>query len=152
MSDPALCDAIKDYIAADPSIAEKICFEIVETSAISNLKDAVEFITGLKALGCEFALGDFGSGFASLAYLKSLPVDYLKIDGSFVKGIAEDTVDLAMVRAVNDIGVTMGKRIIAESVESAAVLAQLKALNVEFSQGFAVARPTLIERFSFFAR
>ncbi|WP_432471705.1 putative bifunctional diguanylate cyclase/phosphodiesterase [Amphritea sp. HPY] len=124
-----------------------ICFEITETAAISNLNTAVDFITRLKQLGCSFALDDFGSGLSSFGYLKRLPVDYLKIDGIFVKDIAEDKIDLAMVRSINDIGHLMGKQTIAEFVEDDAIRAHLRSLNVDFGQGYGIDRPQPLQTF-----
>jgi len=121
--------------------AERICFEITETAAIGNLVQATRFIETLRALGCRFALDDFGSGLSSFGYLKNLPVDYLKIDGVFVKDIADDPIDLSVVRAINEIGQVMGKRTIAEFVESEAIMARLAEIGVDYAQGYAVGRP-----------
>jgi len=96
----------------------------------------------LKLRGCRFALDDFGSGLSSFAYLKTLPVDYLKIDGSFVKDIVEDKVDLALVRSINDVGKVMGKRTIAEFVENQAILEKLREIGVDYAQGYGICRPT----------
>jgi Amt family ammonium transporter len=120
---------------------EVICFELTETVAITNLGVAVQFINELRALGCRFALDDFGSGLSSFAYLKSLPVDFLKVDGHFVRGIAHDSIDRAMVEAVNRIGHEMGLRTIAEFVETQAVLDCLRELGVDYAQGYAISRP-----------
>ncbi len=117
---------------------KKICFEITETAAIANLSSATHFIRTLKALGCRFALDDFGSGLSSFAYLKNLPVDFLKIDGVFVKGIVDDPVDLAIVRSINDMGHVLGKRTIAEFVENAAVLEKLREIGVDYAQGYGI--------------
>lgn len=119
----------------------RICFEITETAAIANLRKATQFITALKELGCFFALDDFGSGLSSFAYLKNLPVDFLKIDGLFVKDILEDPIDEAMVRSINDIGQVMGKRTIAEFVENDAVADKLYEIGVDFGQGYGIAVP-----------
>ena len=121
--------------------AEKFCFEITETAAILNLNNASQFIKTLKKLGCSFALDDFGSGLSSFAYLKSLPVDYVKIDGFFVKDIVNDPVDLAMVKAINDMAHAMGKQTIAEFVEDKEILEKLVALGVDYVQGFGIAKP-----------
>lgn len=118
-----------------------ICFEITETTAVTSLSRAAEFIGALRALGCPFALDDFGVGVSSFTYLKHLPVDYLKIDGSFVKGMLDDPVDAAMVDAINRIARVMGKATIAESVESEGVRAALALAGVDFAQGYGIALP-----------
>jgi EAL domain-containing protein (putative c-di-GMP-specific phosphodiesterase class I) len=120
---------------------EAICFEITETLAIANLGKAVNFIEKLKEIGCWFALDDFGSGMSSFAYLKSLPVDFLKIDGNFVKNIVENQIDFAMVEAINRIGHVMGLKTIAEYVENDAVMVKLKELGVDYAQGYYLGRP-----------
>ncbi len=125
---------------------EKICFEITETAAIANLVDATRFIHSLRAQGCRFALDDFGSGLSSFAYLKNLPVDFLKIDGAFVKAIVDDPVDLAMVGAIHNIGVLMGKQTIAEHVENDAILDRLRGIGLNFAQGYGIAAPHRIEQ------
>ena len=120
---------------------EKICFEITETAAISNLSAAINFMTTLKALGCQFALDDFGSGLSSFAYLKNLPVDYLKIDGMFVKDIVDDPIAHAMVKSINEIGHVMGMRTIAEYVENDAIKSKLKKMHVDYAQGYGIDKP-----------
>lgn len=124
-----------------------ICFEITETAAISNLSRVIHFMQTLRKLGCKFSLDDFGSGLSSFTYLKNLPVDYLKIDGQFIRNVAEDTVDESMVRAINEVGRAMGIATIAERVESKEVLDKLGDLGVEFAQGFFIARPTSVQTF-----
>ena len=121
--------------------SEKICFEITETVAIANLTNATRFITDLKDLGCRFALDDFGSGLSSFAYLKNLPVDFLKIDGMFVKNILDDSMDLAMVKSINEIGHVMGKQTIAEFVENDEILEKLREIGVDYAQGYGISKP-----------
>lgn len=120
---------------------EIICFEITETVAIVNLSKATQLIRSLKQLGCRFALDDFGSGMSSFAYLKTLPVDYLKIDGGFVKDIVEDHVAGAMVEAINHIGQMMGLQTIAEFVENETILEKVKTLGVNYAQGYGISKP-----------
>ena len=122
-----------------------ICFEITETSAIANLSRAVIFMQRLKAIGCYFALDDFGSGLSSFAYLKNLPVDFLKIDGAFVKDIDTDPIARAMVASINTIGHEMGLKTVAEFVESQAILDCLRAIGVDFTQGYFLGRPQPLE-------
>ena len=124
-----------------------ICFEITETAAISNLSRVIHFMQALKQLGCKFSLDDFGSGLSSFTYLKNLPVDYLKIDGQFIRNVVDDRVDESMVKAINDVGRAMGIETIAERVETKEVLDKLSALGVEFAQGFYIARPTSVQTF-----
>jgi diguanylate cyclase (GGDEF)-like protein/PAS domain S-box-containing protein len=122
-----------------------ICFEITETAAISNLNKATEFISTLKSFGCRFALDDFGSGLSSFAYLKNLPVDYLKIDGMFVKDIADDPIDRAMVKSINEIGQVMGMSTIAEFVENDIIKGMLKEIGVNYAQGYGISKPQPID-------
>lgn len=124
--------------AIDPA---RVCLEVTETAAIANLSHAMEFLSELQARGFRFALDDFGSGLSSFAYLKNLPVDFLKIDGGFVRDMCADPIDRAMVQAINEIGHTMGIRTIAEYVEDAATLSALGAIGVDFAQGYHLARP-----------
>jgi EAL domain-containing protein (putative c-di-GMP-specific phosphodiesterase class I) len=126
-----------------------VCFEITETAAIANLSGAMRFIEVLRRIGCRFALDDFGSGLSSFAYLKSLPVDFLKIDGVFVKDIVEDPIDRELVRSINEIGHVMGKRTIAEFVENREILAALGEIGVDYAQGFELGKPTLLPKRQF---
>ena len=120
---------------------ERLCFEITETAAISNMIDARKFISTLKGLGCRFSLDDFGSGLSSFGYLKNLPVDFLKIDGMFVKDIVDDPIDHAMVKSINDIGHVMGMKTIAEFVENENIKERLKAIGVNYAQGYGIEMP-----------
>lgn len=124
-----------------------ICFEITETAAISNLSRVIHFMQALKKLGCKFSLDDFGSGLSSFTYLKNLPVDYLKIDGQFIRNVVDDTVDESMVRAIWAVGHAMGIQTIAERVETRQVLEKLGSLGIEYAQGYYIARPTSIRSF-----
>jgi diguanylate cyclase (GGDEF)-like protein/PAS domain S-box-containing protein len=124
--------------------ASKICFEITETAAIASFSQANRFIQALKELGCRFALDDFGTGLSSFGYLKHFPVDYLKIDGSFVKEILHDPIDREMVRSINEIGHLTGKHTIAEFAENQEIINMLRSLGVDYAQGYGVSQPTRV--------
>ncbi len=124
---------------------KSICFEITETSTIGNMEDAHRFVLALKKLGCRFALDDFGVGSSSFSYLKNLPVDYLKIDGSFIKEITKDPISRAIVSAINDIGYLMGIETIGEYVENDSIKKHLKSLGVDYVQGYGIAKPQPLE-------
>ena len=136
-----LIQELLDSTGLDPTW---VTFEITETAAIDNLAAAEEFITALKDIGCQFALDDFGSGFSSFAYLKHLPVDKLKIDGSFVKGMAHSSVDQAMVESMNQVAHALGKRTVAECVENEETLVLLKEMGVDLAQGNYLGRPNAV--------
>src|ERR1700735_4343511 len=121
--------------------ASKICFEITETAAVASFSQANRFIQALKELGCKFALDDFGTGLSSFGYLKHFPVDYLKIDGSFVKEILHDPIDREMVRSINEIGHLTGKQTIAEFAENNEIINMLRSLGVDYAQGYGVSQP-----------
>ncbi len=120
---------------------KQICFEITETAAIGNMQAATDFIHKLKDIGCLFSLDDFGSGFSSFNYLKNLPVDFLKIDGIFVKDMDEDSVNRAMVRAINSLGQVIGLKTIAEFVRNADIIDELKKIGVDYIQGYEIGKP-----------
>ncbi|WP_050978383.1 GGDEF domain-containing response regulator [Beggiatoa alba] len=141
LSDKNFLTTVIDDIRHAPIPPYKLCFEINETSAITNLSGAVNFMTQLKKLGCRFALDNFGSGMSSFNYLKNLPIDFIKIDGDFVKGIVNDPIDYATVKAINDIGHLMHLKTIAERVETKAILDKLKGINVDYVQGYWVGEP-----------
>jgi diguanylate cyclase (GGDEF)-like protein/PAS domain S-box-containing protein len=126
--------------------ATKICFEITETAAIASYSQANRFINALKELGCKFALDDFGTGLSSFGYLKHFPVDFLKIDGSFVKEILHDPIDREMVRSINEIGHLTGKQTIAEFAENEEIITMLRGMGVDYAQGYGVAEPKRVTR------
>lgn len=123
----------------------KICFEITETLGIANLSDAADFIKRFKTTGCTFSLDDFGSGMSSYGYLKSLPVDYLKIDGVFVKEMATNPNDYAVVKSISEIGHFMGKKIIAEYVQDDETIQLLQDLGVDYAQGYGIEKPRALD-------
>ena len=141
LSKKSFLHAVVNLIDESGVPPNKICFEITETSAIGNFERAVAFINILRGMGCHFALDDFGSGMSSFSYLKNLSVDFLKIDGSYVRDIVNDPVDHAMVEAVNQIGHAMGMKTIAEFVEEPATLGMLTKIGVDFAQGYCIAKP-----------
>ncbi len=148
LSGQTLCDTeileyIGDRIDHYGIDASHLCFEITETAVIANLALAIDFIGRMKTMGCMFALDDFGSGLSSFAYLKKLPVDFIKIDGEFVRDIANDPMDRAIVSAINDIGHEIGLTTVAEYVENEDVLNMLRQLGVDYVQGFAVDEPRI---------
>ena len=145
IGDDGFLDYIQEQIARHQLPHHCICFEITETAAVANLTRAREFIKALRASGCKFALDDFGCGVSSFSYLKNLPVDYLKIDGLFVRDMADDSIDYAMVEAISNIGQVMGLKTIAEFVESQAVLDCLIALEVDYAQGYYIGEPIPLE-------
>lgn len=134
-----------DEISQEGVDASRLCFEITETAAVNNLSHAVTFIETLKKYQCRFSLDDFGTGVSSFEYLKGLPVDYLKIDGAFIKQMHESKVDQAMVKAINDVAIVLGMQTIAEFVENEAIYTVLQEIGVNFAQGYWFSKPEPID-------
>jgi len=149
LGDETMLAFLVDELRRSGASPERLCFEITETAAIENLANALSLIEILRELGCTFALDDFGSGLSSFAYLKTLTVDYLKIDGMFVRDMLAQPLDLAMVRSINEVGQTMGMRTIAEYVENEEIREALGHLGVDYVQGFGVGRPEPLDTFRF---
>jgi diguanylate cyclase (GGDEF)-like protein/PAS domain S-box-containing protein len=149
LNDERFLEFLIAELSAGQLAAGAMCFEITETAAIENLSNVVYFMRELKNRGCHFALDDFGSGLSSFMYLKTLPVDYLKIDGQFVENVTRDPVDRSMVAAISQVGNAMGIQTIAERVESPEVLAELGRLGIGFAQGFYIAKPRSTNEFPY---
>lgn len=145
LNDERFLDYVLQQLADTGIDPQRIGFEITETAVIGNLLRAKHFIDALRKRGCAFSLDDFGSGLSSFGYLRTLPVDYLKIDGQFVKHMSTDAIDHSMVEAINQVGHVMGIRTIAEYVESESTLAALRRLGVDYAQGHAVHQPEWLE-------
>jgi diguanylate cyclase (GGDEF)-like protein len=141
MNDEGIIDFLRELIRETGVPAARISFEATETVAITNLSRASRIIHAIKGMGCAFALDDFGSGFSSYSYLRQLPVDSLKIDGAFVRGIHKDEADYGVVTSIHEIGHFMGKHTIAEYVEDAEILAKLREIGVDYAQGYGIERP-----------
>lgn len=145
LSDAKMMGFLFDQLLEYKLPTEKICFEITETTAIRNLPDAVDLMRELKKVGCRFALDDFGMGHATYSYLKHLPVDFLKIDGAFIKDIMSNENDCMMVRSINDLAHYMGIQTIAEYVENDAILARLAEIGVDYAQGYGIEKPRWLD-------
>lgn len=145
--DPRFLDYASALVEKNHALAKKICFEITETAAIINFAAAQEFMRAMKRFGCLFALDDFGSGMSSFGYLKNLPVDYLKIDGVFVRDILDDKIDLFMVESINRIAQLMNMQTIAEFAENETIVDKLSEIGVNYAQGYAVGFPVPFEKF-----
>jgi EAL domain-containing protein (putative c-di-GMP-specific phosphodiesterase class I) len=145
LQDETLPRFIRAAMEANGIDARRVRFEITETAAVTHLARCVQFMREVNELGCSFVLDDFGSGMSSFSYLKTLPVEYLKIDGSFVRDILTDPVDRAFVEMINRVGQTMGKQTIAESVENEAIREAVRAIGVHFAQGYGIAEPRPLE-------
>jgi len=131
--------------------AEKLCFELTETATIANLSSASAFMNILSEIGCRFSIDDFGSGLSSFAYLRKLPIDFLKIDGLLVKGILDDPTDFTLVKAINEMSKSMGKRTVAEFIESPRLLNAVRDIGIDFAQGYHIGEPDLIENHAIIA-
>ncbi|MEJ2646650.1 MAG: EAL domain-containing protein, partial [Gammaproteobacteria bacterium] len=147
LSEDLFLDFVLDLLADPPVAPWRICFEITESAAIDNLPQAKRFLSVLKNIGCHFALDDFGSGLSSFTYLKNLPVDHIKIAGSFVYNMHIDSVDAAMVESINNIGHVMALTTVAEGAEHQTVVEQLRRLGVDYVQGYAIASPILLDQY-----
>ena len=145
LSEEGFLDYVTDLIRQYRLDPRRFCFEITETSVIANLDKARQFMRALRELGCSFSLDDFGSGLSSFAYLKTLEVDFLKIDGMFVTAIADNPIDRAMVASINQVGHVMGLHTIAEFAENEGIIRILKEIGVDYAQGYGVARPELFQ-------
>lgn len=141
LSDEKFPDEVKHLLDTTGMNAASLCFEITETAAISNLPLATRFIDEMKALGCSISLDDFGSGMSSFSYLRDLAVDYLKIDGTFVRNLHRNPVDRAMTEAISNVGKILGLKTVAEFVENDEILAELRRIGVDYAQGYGVHRP-----------
>ncbi|NCC27765.1 MAG: EAL domain-containing protein [Gammaproteobacteria bacterium] len=146
MDDPLLLTDLRHLLERHRIAPERISFEVTETAAINSLLNATRLMRGMQELGCRFALDDFGSGYASYAYLRKLPVDEIKIDGAFVRDIAKNSEDRIFVKAITDMAHGMGKRVIAEFVENAEILTILKELGVDDAQGYHFSKPVKLAR------
>jgi EAL domain-containing protein (putative c-di-GMP-specific phosphodiesterase class I) len=141
LGDSEFLEFVADCFDHTGAVPGDICFEVTESSVVANLDHARRFIAVLHGMGCEFALDDFGSGLSSFSTLKTLPVDYLKIDGSFIHNLAVDTVNQAMVAAMIELSRTLKFRLVAEQVEDQLSLDAVKRMGIDFMQGFIVGRP-----------
>ncbi|OGU22261.1 MAG: hypothetical protein A2580_07485 [Hydrogenophilales bacterium RIFOXYD1_FULL_62_11] len=148
LNDSSLIEFVRDIQASTGMPWERVCFEITETVAIRNLHMAISLVNELRNMGCKFALDDFGSGLSSFAYLKSLPVDYLKIDGSFIMDIVSDPVDRAMVEAIREVSHIMGVKTVAEWVENEETADVLRAIGIDYAQGYFFGRPGAVGNWS----
>jgi len=145
LSDGELYGYIRNLVEKYSILPERICFEITETAAIANLNQTINFIEQSRKDGFEFALDDFGSGMSSFSYLRALPVDYLKVDGGFVRNLLDDPIDLSIVDACNRIGHAAGLKTIAEFVETDAIKERVTELGLDYAQGFGIAKPTPLD-------
>ena len=141
LGDPVFLQQVKQLLRESAVLKSIICFEITETAAVSNLAQAQAFIAELRQLGCTFSLDDFGVGMSSFGYLRDMQVDYVKIDGSFVRNMRHNHTDAVMVKAISDIAHSLGKKTIAEFVSDDATGMMLRDMGVEYGQGFGLGKP-----------
>lgn len=145
LSDDSFMLGLESNLRANPELAHKLCFEVTETSAVANLHFASDFMREMKRLSCRFALDDFGTGLSSYAYLQKLPVDFVKIDGIFVRDMATNLTNYAMVRSINELCHFLDLQTIAEYVEDMEIMNTLKEIQVDYAQGFAIAKPRRLD-------
>jgi len=145
VNDNTFPDFVLEQFGKTQAPTGKVTFEITETAAIANLDNAVDFMNRMRIIGCSFSLDDFGTGLSSYSYLRNLPVDYVKIDGVFVKDIAQNPADYAVVKSINEIGHYMGKKTVAEYVENKEILSLLREIGVDYAQGYEISKPSLLE-------
>jgi EAL domain-containing protein (putative c-di-GMP-specific phosphodiesterase class I) len=136
---------LRDSLSESRIDIKQLCFEITETAVVDNVEKSVEFINSIKELGAKFSLDDFGTGLSSFSYLKQFPVDYLKIDGEFVRDIIEDDKSYVFVRSMTEVGHCLDMEVIAEFVESDTMFNKLREANVDFIQGYQVGKPVSIQ-------
>jgi EAL domain-containing protein (putative c-di-GMP-specific phosphodiesterase class I) len=141
LGDPLFLEFVVECLDRTGVAPEQVCFEITESAVISNMEHARRFVGVLHGMGCKFTIDDFGSGVASFSSLKNLPLDYLKLDGSFMRNLALDAVSQTMVTAMIKLARTLNFKIIAEQVEDSAALDVARKMGVDFVQGFVIARP-----------
>jgi EAL domain-containing protein (putative c-di-GMP-specific phosphodiesterase class I) len=144
LGDTGFLTFVLDELNRSTIAPARLCFEITETAAITNLGAATEFISKLRHRGCRFALDDFGSGLSSFSYLKTLSVDFLKIDGNFVRNMLNDPLSYSIVDSINQIGHVMGLTTIAEFVESTELLSVLRDIQIDYAQGYYIGEPELL--------
>jgi len=138
-------DALLEHIRETGIPPNKLCFELTETATIANLSAASEFMRRLGEIGCRFALDDFGAGLSSFAYLKNLPIDFIKIDGRLVRDIMDDQIDFAMVKAINQVGQALGIQTIAEHVETPLLFQAVREIGVDYAQGMEIEAPAVVQ-------
>ena len=145
MNDDSFLDYIFDALVRYQVPRDKLIFEITETTAVANLEDAADFINEMRSIGCRFSLDDFGVGQSSYSYLKRLPVDFIKIDGAFVRDITRSDVDFALVRSITEMGHYLNKQVIAEYVGDQDTLDTVRSIGVDYAQGHVHGKPGLLD-------